>query len=338
MLKNFCCGRKRKKEIDVVLEGGGVKAIALLGAITALMNRGYVIRKIAASSAGSIPALMYAIGYTPAEMKKFMGKTDFSKLPDDTPLLNAPIIGATIKLWRIWKHHGIYPGTKVYAWIEQILAGRATTFCELNVDFRVTAYDLENREVVIFSKKTHPHMKIADAVRMTTSYPFFFQPPSYFDPQANKTRTFIDGGFAENFPLGIFDNEKDKRGRPLTIGFKLVSHAKKDMVHGIGGSETSRSEKLIGFIIGMARLAVDNQERFHISRPEWNRIVPIDVGEISALDFNIGKEVAERLYETGFATTCAFLDNLEWEQSWLGKCSRKIPKFIKKIFGINGLT
>lgn len=330
MRLSWFCRYTRKKEVDVVLEGGGVKAIALLGAVVTLMQRGYRIRKIAASSGGAIPALMFAAGYTPAEMKKFLGRTNFSKLPDDTFWLKMRGIGALLKLYRLISCRGIYPGINVSRWVELILEGRAKTFRELPVDFRVTAYDITNREVVIFSKRTHPNLRIADAIRATISYPLVFYPIPY--RENGKERNLIDGGFAVNFPIDVFDKEKDRRGRPLTIGFKLVSTAPKETVYGIDSIGVGPPEQFIQFIIGFAHLAIDNQERFYISRPAWNRVVPIDVGEVTALNFNIDAAGIERLYDAGCRATNAFLDNLEWEESWWGLCARLIPGFVKKFF------
>jgi NTE family protein len=45
---------------DSVLEGGGVKAIALVGAISILEERGYQLRRVAGTSAGAIVGSLVA--------------------------------------------------------------------------------------------------------------------------------------------------------------------------------------------------------------------------------------------------------------------------------------
>ena len=47
---------------DLVLEGGGVKGIALAGAIAVLEERGYKFHKVAGTSAGSIVGALVAAG------------------------------------------------------------------------------------------------------------------------------------------------------------------------------------------------------------------------------------------------------------------------------------
>ena len=45
---------------DLVLEGGGVKGIALVGAISVLEERGYEFRRVAGTSAGAIVGSLVA--------------------------------------------------------------------------------------------------------------------------------------------------------------------------------------------------------------------------------------------------------------------------------------
>ena len=44
-------------DADLVLEGGGVKGIGLVGAISVLEEHGYVFHRVAGTSAGAIVAL-----------------------------------------------------------------------------------------------------------------------------------------------------------------------------------------------------------------------------------------------------------------------------------------
>ena len=57
------------KFCDLVCEGGGIKGIALLGAIYYLNEQGYEFKKIAGTSAGAIVASLLAVGYKGNELK-----------------------------------------------------------------------------------------------------------------------------------------------------------------------------------------------------------------------------------------------------------------------------
>ena len=62
-----------------IFQGGGVKAIAHLGAIKALEERGFRCVKAAGSSAGAIVASLLIVGYNADELKEIIMNT-FQKL------------------------------------------------------------------------------------------------------------------------------------------------------------------------------------------------------------------------------------------------------------------
>ena len=55
---------------DLVCKGGGVKGIALLGAIYYLEEKGYTFQNFAGTSAGAIVSSLLAVGYTGKELKE----------------------------------------------------------------------------------------------------------------------------------------------------------------------------------------------------------------------------------------------------------------------------
>ena len=64
---------------DLVCEGGGVKGVALAGAITYLQEHGYEFKKIAGNSAGAIFASLVTVGYTGYELKEISFSWSFLK-------------------------------------------------------------------------------------------------------------------------------------------------------------------------------------------------------------------------------------------------------------------
>jgi len=56
--------------IGIALAGGGLKGVAHIGAIKALQELGLQIDYITGTSSGAMMAALYALGYTPEEMKK----------------------------------------------------------------------------------------------------------------------------------------------------------------------------------------------------------------------------------------------------------------------------
>lgn len=61
--------REQKRRLDGVFEGGGVKGIALVGALEEIEQAGYHFVNVAGTSAGAIVATLVAAGYSAAELK-----------------------------------------------------------------------------------------------------------------------------------------------------------------------------------------------------------------------------------------------------------------------------
>jgi Patatin-like phospholipase len=62
---------------DLVLEGGGVKGIALVSAISVLEERGYQFRRVAGTSAGAIVGSLVAANARAAELQEIMRAVDY---------------------------------------------------------------------------------------------------------------------------------------------------------------------------------------------------------------------------------------------------------------------
>src|SRR5918993_2240885 len=83
---------------DLVLEGGGVKGIGLVGAISVLEAAGYRFERVAGTSAGAIVGALVAAGMTSAEMFDVMTELDYRRFRDPTRLTRVPIVGQLLSL------------------------------------------------------------------------------------------------------------------------------------------------------------------------------------------------------------------------------------------------
>jgi predicted acylesterase/phospholipase RssA len=79
---------------DLVLEGGGVKGIALVGAISVLEERGYEFRRVAGTSAGAIVWSLVAADARAAELEEIMRAVQHPatgpRSPADGPIRSSP--------------------------------------------------------------------------------------------------------------------------------------------------------------------------------------------------------------------------------------------------------
>src|SRR3954451_20713350 len=67
---------------DLVLEGGGVKGIGLVGAISVLEEHGYEFHRIAGTSAGAIVGALVAAGIPIADLQTTIWEVDYIKFQD----------------------------------------------------------------------------------------------------------------------------------------------------------------------------------------------------------------------------------------------------------------
>ena len=97
-----------KQKVDGVFEGGGVKGIALVGAI-AEVEKKYEFINLAGNSAGAIVASLLAAKYTAAQIKEIINELDFKSFMDARHgiISSIPIMGQTYSLIK-WK--GLYKG------------------------------------------------------------------------------------------------------------------------------------------------------------------------------------------------------------------------------------
>ena len=96
-----------KQPINAVFEGGGVKGVGLVGAVSVTEEQGYEFRSVAGTSAGAIVATMLAAGYTAQDMKDILDDLNYNNLKDRSMIDKIPLVGPIAS---ISFEKGIYEG------------------------------------------------------------------------------------------------------------------------------------------------------------------------------------------------------------------------------------
>ena len=220
----------------LALEGGGVKGIAYGGAVRALEDRGLLrhIEGFAGSSAGSSAAAMLAAGYDGAELLQILMDMDFSKLLEDDNSAATATTGdggteggggggwngpawigrvnpfgmppSLVNLRRLLNHFGWYSGVMLERYAETMLSAKTgvanVTFAQLYTIsgklLRLTGTSVTTGSMRWFDVRHSPHMRVAKAVRISSSIPFFFQPVEH------DGELYVDGGALRSLPLDAF--------------------------------------------------------------------------------------------------------------------------------------
>jgi NTE family protein len=275
-------------EADAVFRGGGVKGLALAGALVGFAEHPtravHTWKSVAGASAGAIIACYLATGHGPDEMLELMQNTSFGQFAD-FPGGNKELGSA-----RLLAGRGMAPGQAFERWFDEVLGG--ATFAAVRkpdgVDpldpwwLKLIAVDVTAGRLLVLpldlelyrdpstGRPIDPDdFPIARAARMSMSIPYFFDPVEHVDTQG--------------------------RIRPPSFVTKV----------------TPWHLRFAFDIFHTAESAWD--ERF-VSHSTRVRTLAVDADDVGTTDFNLSKEKQELLVHNGRVAAKAFLDDFSLEQ------------------------
>lgn len=281
-------------EIDGVFSGGGVKGIAIIGAIKAIEEKGFKLKRVAGTSAGSIIASLVAAGYSSDEIFKMMDEINLKDFLDPRKtLLPAPFGKWILLYWRL----GLYKGNVLEEWIAEKLALKGLrTFADLPPNkLRVIASDLTNGRLVVIPNDLPKYgipiesFPIAKAIRMSCSIPYFFEPVKI--KTMDGSNVVVDGGVLSNFPMWLFDQENVKKVRPV-IGIKLTSN-------GTNHPSKNKINNAIQMFEALFETMKDAHDARYISRKHEKNIIFIPTEGVMSTEFDLSDERKQALFQVG---------------------------------------
>jgi NTE family protein len=322
---------------DAVFEGGGVKGIGLVGAVSALEEAGYEFVNLAGTSAGAIVASLLAVGYTGTEIRKILQGLDYSAFKDKTLLDKLGLLGKVLNT--VFKY-GVYKGEFFENWLEELLqAKNKTTFGDIRMDnatqdkyvykFQAIASDTTDKRLLVLpGDLSHfgldpDKFSIARAVRMSISIPLFFEPVVLTD-SFGKKHYIVDGGVLSNYPVWLLDDGTRDPAWP-TFGFKLVEQDTRTLESTGGNGKPG----IVGFLLAIGGTMLDAHDKYHISvsHGDFQRTISIPtsveidgrVKKISVTDFDITQSESAALFNNGVTAARNFLTTWnfpEWKKKY----------------------
>lgn len=316
-------------EADGVFRGGGVKGLALAGALCGFAEHPtkpvHTWKNVAGASAGAIIACYLATGQTSDQMLELMKNTHFDSFAD-FPLRNKLLGGANL----IYSH-GMARGRAFERWFDDVLEG--ATFANVRKpttnggapawSLKLIAVDVTTRALLVlpddlvnykWPKKSTlidpDEFKISRAARMSMSIPYFFKPIELEHKDGHKT-LIVDGGTLSNFPVWLFDVDPAVTGHPPlrpTFGFTLKGG------RGLGGGMnglrrvTPWGVRFGSDIFHTAQEAWDTRFVSHSTRV---RTLAVDAADVATTEFNLSPARQELLIENGRRAAKEFLDGFE---------------------------
>jgi len=300
-------------EADAVFEGGGVKGFGLAVALAAFEDRGYTKWvNVAGTSAGAIMAAYIACGHSGKDAVKLMT----SKMPwasfEDWGHLHGAV--------NMVRFHGLCLGDAFRDWMRGEIAD--ATFGDVwgpdpdRSRLKMIATDITRKKLLVLPEDLADYrsddgkpivpkaFKIADAVRMSMSIPYFFA-PCHLTTVDGTECTIVDGGVLSNFPVWLFDTNPDTDPQRPTFGFFITGGK------GVGGA----LEHLLAVGGWPAQMGLDI---FHTASGAWDdrfhshstvvRTCPVPVDGLGTTDFTHMQDFIEPITRDATAAANAFLD------------------------------
>lgn len=330
---------------DLVLEGGGVKGIALVGALQPMAAAGYSFARIGGTSAGAIVgavlAAMQQRGEPVSRLEDIARTLDYRKFRDRGPIarLLGPF-GLIADGLSVLFEEGAHEGDYMRSWLAGVLGEfDIETFGDLRVSdpggdgrihhrYRlvVTASDVSRKRLLQLPWDYDQYgldpdeQHVVDAVRASASTPYFFEPVELEGQHG--TSTLVDGGLLSNYPISIFDRMDERAPRWPTIGVRLGAPATDQTVKPV--------QNPITLGIALIETAIEANQAEHVLDPcNVARSVRVDTTAVGSLDYSLTKEQQQLLLDKGAEAAGQFLADWDYP-TWLATCRGVVP-------GDNGL-
>jgi NTE family protein len=314
-----------ERTADLVLEGGGVKGLGTAGAVIGLLEAGWTFPRVAGTSVGALAAAFAAARADSATFADVLGRLDLRRIPDRR--LRLPLIGEGLSLAT---RRGAYAGEWIREWLrDELKALDVEKFGDLRRqdtgdDPALSTPDHHYRLVVMATDVTNGRLLrlpwdyagfgldpdeqyVADAVRMSLSIPFYFEPCRLRNPATGKASTIVDGGVLSNFAIEIFDRTDGLKPRWDTFGVRLLP----DLPAGLGdlvpffGQPMLPTVRLLEQVVATALVGRDQT---HLERPGVReRTMTVDTSGTAITEFGIGAKERAELIERGRTAARDFL-------------------------------
>src|ERR1700757_4244217 len=308
----------KSKPVDLVVSGGGVKFIGLVGAIVALMDAGYSIKRVSGVSAGSVVAAILAAGskdgqLTGEEVKELAFSVPLHKWRDAGPV---PYLGA---VWGLVRETSLYRGDVAYDWVRGELKNLGVaSFGDLALDedhliegrhyaLVVTVADLTAAQLVrlpwdyrrLYGLDPDEQL-VAGAVRASMAIPFFYRPVK-LTGAGGATSTLVDGGVLSNFPIDTFDRPDGRPPRWPTFGITVLPRPNEGVGAVMPALKPLRLFEQTALLESLLTTMLAGHDHTHLSKP-WvaARALLVESTNVGVLDFDSPRGRLEELYENGY--------------------------------------
>lgn len=271
----------------LVLSGGGMRAVAHLGALQVLESKKLLdnVQEYIGVSAGAFFSFCLCIGYSLQEMQHIVLSFDFQLIRNITTesMVEFPVT------------FGLDNGEKLLKLLHSVMRIKGIsptiTFDELPKEksLRCYATDIYTCSLREFSRSKTPTVQITTALLASMCLPAFFIPIE--DPETG--HLLVDGGVLHNYPMGFLSQEDVNQSIGITFTYE---HTTVDSIPDIG---SFFYQIFACYYIPRSRYS---QDKFK------EQTICIPCGEVPAWDFDASVQERQDLLDLGEKAALLFLE------------------------------
>lgn len=284
-------------KVGLVLSGGGAKGVAHIGVIKALEENDIPIDYVAGTSMGSIIGSMYAMGWTPDSMLRFVTSPDFhywSTGNIDVAKLNYVSRQQPSPEWvdfsfgdrhsdiggQVMPKSLINPTPMNIEFLK--LFSPYTAACKENFDslfvpFRCVFSDVYKKHKVVCRRGS-----LGESVRGSMSFPLVYR-----SIMVDSILAF-DGGIYDNFPVDVMEEDFDP-----------------DFIIGVSVAKPDKKPNVDNLYSELEDLIIQNND-YNLD-PKKGVKIQVPVTQFNVLAF----DKAQEIYDIGYRTGLAMVDSIK---------------------------
>jgi NTE family protein len=287
-----------KKNVTLVLSGGGARGFAHIGAIEEIESRGFSINSVAGTSMGALIGGVYASGKL-NEFKEWaynLDKQEIFKLIDFS-----------------FSAQGLIKGNRVLKVMKKFIPD--VDIKDLKIKYTATAFDLAQNKEIVFKEGSLYH-----AIRASISIPTVFTPVIYGNS------VLVDGGVVNNIPINnsirtkndvliavyvnadvpVYHNDISEKGKRQNLYIQKINEFRKSLYK---SNPTDQRKKLHYFNLINDTIAVMTDHLAMVLIKNTPPDIFVEISKKSCGTFDFYK--AEELVEIGRYAAQKKLDSLK---------------------------
>lgn len=265
-----------RKKVGLALGEGGARGLAHIGVLKVLEEYNIPIDFISGTSMGAVIAALYSAEPNAKKLEKDALEIEWNKIFDYTIPRSGVIKGDKIEKLLYEKLHNL-------------------EFKDMKIPLFITAFDLENRQEIIFNKGN-----VVKALRASISI------PGFFIPVENNNKILVDGGVVDPIPT----EPLKKAGAEIIIAINVDCIKEKKPLRTEEATLKKTSKKMPSIIENASQsLQVMTSEacKADLRLHRANFIITVDAEDIGTLEF--GK--VEEAIKLGEAAARKSLDKIK---------------------------